>query len=95
MIFESYELGENIIIRDAYIFAAPIVCDVESAQGKYIAFNPKRNGTYDSSLPPLAFNNRMNHRQDHLRTMWRITNVKEFTNFSVVQLLIQYQHLHV
>ena len=36
MIFEPYELGENVVIRDAYIFAAPILCDVESASGKWL-----------------------------------------------------------
>lgn len=37
----------------------------------------RRNNCLQSVLPPLsAFNNRMNHRQDQVRTMWRVTNVR-------------------
>lgn len=41
MIFEPNELGENVIIRDSYIFAAPILCDVESANGALVVVSQR------------------------------------------------------
>ncbi|KAH8113125.1 alpha/beta-hydrolase [Phellopilus nigrolimitatus] len=39
LINEPRECGEDTVIRDAYLFAAPVVCDVESAN----AFNNRMN----------------------------------------------------
>ncbi|KLO15955.1 alpha/beta-hydrolase [Schizopora paradoxa] len=39
MVNEARELGPNVRVRDAYLFAAPIVCDVDSAG----AFNNRMN----------------------------------------------------
>ena len=33
MINEPDDFDDSVVIRDAYLFAAPIVCDVESANG--------------------------------------------------------------
>lgn len=61
MVNELRELGPNIHVRDAYLFAAPILCDVVSAGGD--SFCPVIFKEYNiySTDPRLAFNNRMNH----------------------------------
>jgi hypothetical protein len=33
MIIEKHELGPNVVVRDAYLFAAPVCCDAQSAAG--------------------------------------------------------------
>ncbi|GJJ13132.1 hypothetical protein Clacol_007382 [Clathrus columnatus] len=40
---ESRELGSNVTVRDAYLFGAPILCDVDSVN----AFNNRMNHDYD------------------------------------------------
>jgi Lipase (class 3) len=32
---EPRDLGRNVMVRDAYLFAAPILCDVDSVNGVY------------------------------------------------------------
>ncbi|KAL5500937.1 hypothetical protein ACEPAH_9324 [Sanghuangporus vaninii] len=39
LVSEPHEYGENVVMRDAYLFASPILCDVESAN----AFNGRMN----------------------------------------------------
>ena len=41
---EPRDLGKNVMVRDAYLFAAPILCDVDSVNGVYACAN---NATYE------------------------------------------------
>ena len=68
---EPKEFGKGTRIRDCYLFAAPIICDLQSVQGKFSKATSKRN----QILIPLfsAFNNRMYHDPNRPRTMWRVT----------------------
>lgn len=37
MINEPHECGQSAIVRDAYLFAAPVVCDAESSNCECLA----------------------------------------------------------
>ncbi len=76
MVNEIKEIGPNICVRDAYLFAAPILCDVESAGGDFYVFNDAINVLL--ILICSAFNYRMNHFASEQKTMWRVTNVGFF-----------------
>jgi len=58
LISEPFVLGSNVVIRDAYLFAAPIVCDPKSVA----AFNEclDASATYEDG--------------PYVRTLWRVVN---------------------
>jgi len=58
MISEPIALGDNVVIRDAYLFAAPIVCDPKSV----LAFNDclEASTTYED--------------EPYVRNLWRVVN---------------------
>ncbi len=81
MVNEIKEIGPNICVRDAYLFAAPVLCDVESAGGDFpMFFNRPTDVSLKQGL--LAFNYRMNHFSAEQKTMWRVTNVG-FLHFAI------------
>ncbi|KZT58158.1 alpha/beta-hydrolase [Calocera cornea HHB12733] len=58
LISEPFVLGSNVIIRDAYLFAAPIVCDPKSVA----AFNECLDASTTYEEGP------------YVRTLWRVVN---------------------
>ena len=69
------DFGKYAVLRDAYLFAAPVVCDVPSMRGEGFChiFANRRV----LSIPNItAFNEDMYEDEAKPRVMWRVTCVR-------------------
>ena len=71
------EIGTRSDLRDAYLFAAPIVSDRDSVEGDHTRFAANIRGS-DRFLLPTAFNAKMMEDPAKPRTMWRVTSNGDF-----------------
>lgn len=71
----EHEIGAHSDLRDAYIFAAPIVSDRESVEGDHA-----QHLTCHAHLTSVrtVFNSKMFTNPDRPKTMWRVTSNGDF-----------------
>jgi len=74
------EIGKQSVLRDAYLFAAPILSDRESVEGDHLRGRciSVMNICGPDCCFRAAFNAKMLENPEKPRTMWRVTSNGDF-----------------